>query len=456
MKQLRELAAFTAGFQLEDAPEAVVTAAKNCVLDTLSVGMGAARNPMLCGIRDVYLKNEGPGLISASLWAQGGTAPLRTAAFLNAMASHTLELDDVHTGSKTHIGTVVIPAAWAVAEALGRSGKELLEAVICGYEVMARIGMGFGVSSHRNRGWHATGTAGTFGAAAACAKLYGFNTEQTLSAFGLAGMQSCTTWAFLTGSATDKVMHPARAAASGLESCLMVQGGMTGTSHILDAADGGLFPMMSDEYDFDKVSAGLGKTWEILNVDKKPYPCCRSVHGSIDAALSLREQFHLNARDIERVDIDTYLVGLKQCGLSEGSVHPTVATEAKFSTPYVTATALIKGSVGLADFLPEAILDPGRQDLLRRVHVHESARYTDQYPDHWGCGMTITMKDGRHLFRHVEDASGSVTSPMTADQLLNKALTCCDMFDEKKTRVLFEALQSLETLRTLPGTQLMK
>ena len=204
--------------------------------------MGAVRNPMLCGIRDVYLKNEGAGLISASLWAHGGTASLRTAAFLNAMASHTLELDDVHTNSKTHIGTVVIPAAWAVAEALGRNGKELLEAVICGYEVMARIGMGFGVSSHRNRGWHVTGTAGTFGAAAACAKLYGFSTEQTLSAFGLAGMQSCTTWAFLTGSATDKVMHPARAAASGLESCLMVQGGMTGTSHILDAADGGLFP----------------------------------------------------------------------------------------------------------------------------------------------------------------------------------------------------------------------
>ena len=101
-------------------------------------------------------------------------------------------------------------------------------------------------------------------------------------------------------------------------------------------------------------------------------------------------------------------------------------------------------------------LDPERQDLLSRIHVHESARYTDQYPDHWGYGMTITMKDGRHYFRHVEDASGSVTSPMAADQLLNKALTCCDMFDEKKTRALFEALRSLETLRTLPGTQLMK
>ena len=454
MKQLKDLAAFTAGFRLEDAPEAVVTAAKNCVLDTLSVGMGANDNPMLCGIKNVYLNNEGAGLISASLWASGEAAPLRTAAFLNAMAAHTLELDDVHTGSKTHIGTVVIPAAWAVAQAQGSTGRELLEAVICGYEVMARIGMGFGVSGHRNRGWHVTGTAGTFGAAAACAKLYGFDTEQTLSAFGLAGMQSCTTWAFLTGSATDKVMHPARAAASGLESCQLVQGGMTGTSHILDAKDGGLFPMMSDEYDYNKVSAGLGETWEILNVDKKPYPCCRSVHGSIDAALALREEYRINARDVECVDIDTYLVGLKQCGLSEGSVHPKLPTEAKFSTPYVTAVALLKGSVGLSDFLPEAISEKERQDLLSRVHVHEAARYTEQYPRHWGCGMTITMRDGTQYFRHVEDASGSVSSPMSFERLLGKAKTCCENFPAEKTAVLFEALRSLENLDELPDTKL--
>ena len=454
MKQLRDLAAFTANLHLEDVPEEVVMATKNCVMDTLSVGLGAINNEMLQGIKQVYTDHEGEGRIHASIWGSADMAPLRTAAFLNAMASHTLELDDVHTGSKTHIGTVVVPAAWAVAQSLGKSGKDLLEAVLCGYEVMARIGMGFGVSSHRNKGWHVTGTAGTFGAAAACAKLYGFDAEQTLSAFGLAGMQSCTTWAFLTGSATDKVMHPARAAASGLESCLMVQGGMTGTSHILDAQDGGLFPMMSDEYDYDKVSAGLSSVWEILRVDKKPYPCCRSVHGSIDAALALKEKYQISAEEVDRVDIDTYLVGLKQCGLSAGSVHPQVATEAKFSTPYVTATALIKGSVGLSDFLPEAIMNPVRQDLLSRVHVHEGEQFTKAYPDHWGCEMTITMKDGTKYSYLVEDASGSVTSPMTESQLLKKARTCLEIFPSGKTEAFLQALKNLDEQDELPSTQL--
>ncbi|MBR2561565.1 MAG: MmgE/PrpD family protein [Eubacterium sp.] len=450
MKQLRNLARFVSELKLENVPEEAVAAAKACLLDTVAAAKGAADNQMYQGIKKVYLDHEGCGKISASIWSSSEKAPIRTAAFINAMAGHTLELDDVHTGSKTHIGTVVVPAAWAAAEAVSSSGKQLLEAVICGYEVMARIGMGFGVSGHRNKGWHVTGTAGTFGAAAACAKLFGFDEEQIVSAFGLAGMQSCTTWAFLTGSATDKVMHPARAAASGIESCLLVQGGMTGTSHILDAEDGGIFPMMSDSWDYDKVDAGLNQVWEILNVDKKPYPCCRSVHGSIDAAIMLKERFGISAEDIDHVDIDTYLVGLKQCGLSEGSVHPTVPTEAKFSTPYVSATALLEGNVGLSDFLPENINDPVRQDLLSRIHVHESDVFTAKYPDHWGCCMNITMKNGEVYSQYIEDASGSVSQPLDEAQLQRKAASCLEGMPEKKFMQLVNEIRTIDSAASLP------
>lgn len=454
MEQLEKLAAFTAGFHLEDAPEAVVEAAKACVLDTVSVAIGAGSNQMYCGIKQVYLAQNLPGKHAATVWGSGEKAPVQIAAFLNAMAGHTLEMDDVHTGSKTHIGTVVVPAAWAAAEAVGADGKGLLEAIVCGYEVMSRIGMGFGVSSHRNKGWHVTGTAGTFGAAAACAKLYGFDAARTLSAFGLAGMQSCTTWAFLTGSATDKVMHPARAAASGVESCMLVQGGMTGTGDILNAADGGIFPMMSDGYDYDPVCKGLGETWEILNMDKKPYPCCRSSHGSIDAALALRRSYGIAAQDIDHVDIDTYLVGLKQCGMPQGSLKPTLPTEAKFSTPYVTATALLTGKVGLTDFQPDKIADPQRQALLARVKVHEAAEFTKEYPAHWSCRMQLTTRDGKKYTYTVPDASGSVAAPLTKAQLRSKAMNCCAELPEARLLPLFDALENLEKAQVLPETAL--
>lgn len=450
MEELRQLAQFLADMKLEDAGEEVLEAAKACVLDTVAVALGARENPIFQGIKNVYRKWDGPQEHGSALWGSGERAALRTAVFLNAMMGHILELDDVHTKSKTHIGTVVIPAAWCLAGALGRSGRDLLEAVVCGYEAMARIGMGFGVSSHRNKGWHVTGTAGTFGAAAACAKLLGFDAEQITAAFGLAGTQSCTTWAFLADGATNKVLHPARAAVSGLESCLLVLGGMRGSARILDAPDGGIYPMMSDEYDYRLVSAGLGSVYEILNMDKKPYPCCRSTHCAIDAAIALREAHSIHPEAIREVRVYTYLVGLKQCGLTEGSLKPALPTEAKFSTPYTVACALLRGNVGLADFEPERIASGETETLLKKVQVFEDSRFTKRYPEHWGCRMEIAMEDGSVYETEVADASGSVSAPLTRNQILAKARACLAGYEERWIEGLIEAVMELEKRNELP------
>ncbi len=449
MEELNILSGFVEQFRLEGAGDEVCRAAKACVLDTAALALGAESNPMYRGIKEVYISYDGTGA-SGLLWGNGERVSLRTATFLNAMMGHILELDDVHTKSKTHIGTVVIPAAWCLAEHMGKTGREFLEALICGYEVMARIGMGFGVSSHRNKGWHVTGTAGTFGAAAACAKLLDFKQDQILAALGLAGTQSCTTWAFLADGATNKVLHPARAAASGLESCMLVQGGMRGSARILDAPDGGIFPMMSDGYDYTLVSAGLGTVYEILNMDKKPYPCCRSTHCAIDGAIALREAHGIKPEEIQSVEVATYLVGLKQCGLTESSLKPALPTQAKFSTPYTVACALISGNVGLGDFEPEAIGRPEVRELTGRVHVSAEEHFTDKYPEHWGCRVEIHMKDGRVYAKEVEDASGSVASPLTQRQILAKAGACCGNYDQVWRDGLFQELMELECLKKLP------
>ncbi|WP_303296689.1 MmgE/PrpD family protein [Pyramidobacter piscolens] len=450
MEQLRKLAAFVGRFRLADAPAEVLAAAKACVLDSVSVALGARDNPLCSSVRSMVLEQYPAPAASATIWGTTRKVPIAKAAFLNGMAGHTLELDDVHAGSKTHIGTVVIPAAWAVAESLGKSGKELLEAVICGYETMSRIGMGFGVMSHRNLGWHVTSTAGTFGAAAACGKLFGFERDQLLSTFGLAGTQSFGTWAFLTGGATNKVLHPGRSSELGLESCLLAKAGMKGSAYILDAADGGLFAMMSDKFDYDLVCKGLGEIYEILNVDKKPYPCCRSAHGSIDAAIALRNEHAIKADEVAHVTVDTYLVGYKQIGLSEGSRKPSLPTEAKFSTPYVVACALLKGSVGLDDFIPENIVREDRQNFLARVEVRPSDEFSTRYPAHWGCRMTIAMKNGEQYVKTVPDASGSVLAPLTAEQIVSKAMNCCFSYHGDTVKKLVQNLLNLEQFEQLP------
>lgn len=451
MKELKELSRFISDFHLETSDPEVRQAAVRCTLDTIGAALGAKSTPMFSSIKSTYLSWDGSGGYTASLWGDKQTASLKDAIFLNSMMGHILELDDVHTKSKTHIGTVVIPAAWCLAEQLGATGKDFLEAVICGYETMARIGMGFGVSSHRNRGWHVTGTAGTFGAAAACAKLLHFDKEQILAAFGLAGTQSCSTWAFLSDGATNKVLHPARAAANGLESCMLVLGGMRGSAHILDAEDGGIFPMMSDEYDYSLVSQGLGDVFEILHMDNKPYPCCRSTHCAIDAALELREKYHIDSSAIASVSVGTYLVGYKQCGLTENSKHPLIPTDAKFSTPYTVARALMNGKIGLDDFTPECIQDPATQNLLAKITVSPDNAFTDIYPDHWGCQMTIFMNDGSTYSQTIQDASGSVITPLSEKQLLTKVHTCCGCYPQSWIQTLTEQLLSLPSLKQLPS-----
>ena len=190
MTELRQLAGFAVKFRLEQAPEEVVKAAKYCVLDSIGSALGAVRYeeiPELCRVLRQWC--TAPARRTASVWGQGFSLDVFQALLLNGMMGHALELDDVHTGSKSHVGAVVVETAWTLAEALGESGGRLLEAVITGYEVMARVGMAMDVVSNRKRGWHGTGIIGTFGAAAAAGHLLGLNEDQMVSALGMAGTQ---------------------------------------------------------------------------------------------------------------------------------------------------------------------------------------------------------------------------------------------------------------------------
>ena len=415
--EIRTLAEFIHQLTWEQLPDQVREAAVFRVLDLVSTAAGAADDPLVKHMADACRRFAGEGNIH--VWGRKETYSLSAAAMLNGMLAHTLELDDVHPASKTHGSASLIPAAWACAEYLGSSGKDFLTAVVCGYETVSRIGMALGVSSHRSRGWHATATCGVFGCAAACAKLLKLNTEQIISALGMAGTQSSGVWAFLGDGSNCKILHPGRAAANGLEAVFLAQAGMTGPEHILDAKDGGLLYAMSDGGDGAKVSEGLGETWEILKMDMKPYPCCRSTHSVIDCALKLRKG--LNVHEIASIHIGTYLVGYKQCAVSEGCLHPKSVLDAKFSAPYAAAAALLYGKVTMAEFEPEVIGREELQTLVGKIKAEPEERFTSQYPKHWSAAMTITMKDKTVYQTEVTDPSGSMAVPLTRTQVMEKA-----------------------------------
>lgn len=444
--ELRKLAEFIHGLSWEEIPILVRETVQARVLDLIGVAAGAWDNVLVRSVADSYEQRAGTGC--CHVWGYEKTYPLSVAAMLNGMLAHVLELDDVHSASKTHGSASLIPAAWACAEYLGSTGREFLTAVVAGYETVARIGMAFGVSSHRNQGWHATSTCGVFGSAAACGKLLGLDTEELLWALGMAGTQSCGVWAFLGDGSSCKILHTGRAAANGLEAAFLAKAGMTGPEHILEGADGGLLNAMSDGGAPAKISAGLGKVWEILNMDMKPYPCCRSTHCAVDCALKLREE--LDVKEIERIDIRTYLVGYKQCAVSDGCLNPQNVLEAKFSTPYAVAVAFLYGRVSMAEFEPEIVKSPEVQELLKKVDVAEDEKFTSRYPEHWGCGMKVTMGDGKEYSCEVSDPSGSIARPLTREQSIEKARNFLKAAYPGHEQNVMEQILGLEQARHIP------
>lgn len=460
--ELRKLAEFIHDLTWEALPEEVRNTVPLRVLDLVSVAVGAVHDPLVEQAREALSSLFGSENGKAKIWGENGNYPPVPAAMINAMHAHTLELDDVHTASKTHGSASLIPAAWACAQALGKSGKEFLLAVVCGYETVNRVGMAFGVSSHRNRGWHATATCGVFGCAAACAKLLNLDTDQIVSALGMAGTQSSGVWAFLGDGSNCKVLHTARAAADGMEAAFLAKAGMTGPEHIFEAKDGGLLTAMSDGGDLKKLSAGLGTVYEILNMDMKPYPCCRSAHGVIDAAFEIRKELLKKAdlertslekqiADIRQVQIETYLVGYKQCAVSEGCLNPKTTLDAKFSTPYAAAAALLYGKISMKEFELEVVEGTEIQRLLHKVHVEPADEFTKQYPKHWGCRMKILQQDGTGYEKEIRDPSGSIARPLTTKQAMKKAEEFLHESYPGEEQVKIREILNLEEKETLPN-----
>lgn len=449
---LAALAGYIVSIKCGELPAKVKRAAAACTLDSLGAGIGGLDYEEVPEVVRTFLAYSGGYADTdkkACVWGSPEETSVFQAAFLNGTMSHALELDDVHTGSKTHIGAVCLPAIWAVAEAVNASGARVLEAVVAAYETMARVGRGFGVADHRLRGWHVSGTAGTFGAAAGAGKLLGLDAQKMVYALGMAGTQSSGLWAFLEDGATSKKMHTGCAAESGVVSAFLAEAGMTGPEHILDARDGGLYPATSGSYDLAEIARDLGVVFEILSVDRKPYSCCRSMHPALDAILAVRAEKWVDPSQITRISIRSYAVGVKQCGVI---AYPVNVSESKFSMRFGVAVAYIDGAAAQKQFHPDRIADPAVRDLASRIDYVADPEFTGLYPGNWGCGMVVEFADGARIEKKILDPSGGVANPMTPEQMERKFTGLVSPFlGETRTRAVLDSLKNLETLPTVRG-----
>jgi len=365
------------------------------VLDTLGCALGA-------------LPTEPARMLKAvAPPAQADTA--RKAFYLSGL-SHILEMDDLHRDSVTHPGSVVIPAAWAVAHDHDLGGQAFLRAVLAGYEACCRVGMSVGKKHYRV--WHNTSTCGPFGAAFAVAELVGLDETRTVWALGNAGTQSSGLWEFLAEGAMSKHLHTARAAESGVLASFLAKEGFTGAENILEGEKGFYAGLCPDPIPA-AVTAGPERSWQLIKTSIKPWPCCRHTHPAIDGAIALHKEIAGEA--IAKVKVGAYRAALDVCDRP----IPEDPYSAKFSLQHTVAIALAEGRVDQASFDADA-----RQRMVgerKKVEVELAPRIEAAYPESWGAEIVVETASGRRLSAARHDAKGDPDNPVTAAELSEKA-----------------------------------
>src|SRR5262249_29102766 len=276
---------------------------KRVLPDTIAAGLAGSHSDVVeIAIAAARAASENAGG-SAVLWGRADRLPAPQAALVNGTAAHAFELDDF--GGCGHSGAVVTPVVLALAQLTSISGREALMALLAGYDLAARVLEGAGeYRAHNDLGWHSTGTCGSFGAAAAAARVLKLDPARFADALGIAGTFTGGIWAFLADGAMTKRFHPGKAAENGLSAALLAQAGMTGPRQVLEAKWGGFFSTYSPGIGTPEATlAGLGQEFRIERSGMKPYACCRGLHAGIDALLEIMAETHTGSHAIERINV---------------------------------------------------------------------------------------------------------------------------------------------------------
>lgn len=410
-----ELASFVADCSLKTIPDTAVRAAERAFVDTVGVTLaGVAEGAGQTAI-DALGRTTPDG--AGTVLGTDRTTGVANAAFLNATAGHGLDFDDV-TWGVWHPSVPIVAPILAAAEDHGASGARAVEAYVVGYETQVYLASVL-LPTHYERGWHATATFGTFGAAAAVARVLGLNAAETQHALNAAAsMPAGLKHNF--GSMT-KPMHAGQAARSGLTAAYLASEGFTAAANAIDA-ERGFVDLYGDHSALvDENLPRLSERWGLVEdgIQVKKFPCCYFTHPAIAAALRLRKRHHLAVENIESVTI----VASQGAADALHYPNPTTGLEGKFSMHYPVAAALAHGRVDLATFDDENVGNPATQAVRERVTFDIDP---DLPYDPFDTTVRVETIDGTVHEHQQGSPPGTPDDPLSAAELREKFAMCAD------------------------------
>ena len=439
-KTTQELACFASGLTYGKIPPPVIQHIKLCLLDTFGCGLFGSTLPWVRIVAD--FAHDLDGIPQSTVWGRDFRVIASNAALANGTAVHSFEFDDLHKEAIIHPGSIAVTPALALAEDIGGcSGEEFLTAVIVGYEVGCRIGMSVG-TAHLHRGFHPTGTHGTFGAGAAAGKIIKLDTEGMTHALGIAGTQAAGLMA-AQYSAAVKRMHAGRAAQSGIYGALLAQRGLTGITNILEADFGGYCKVMADVCDIDKITTGLGEKFETLRVGFKAYPSGGSTHTAHEATKSIMEDNSLTADMIDKITVHSTTATYQH---TSWEYKQEGVLSAQMNMQYVVAITALEREVFIDQFTEEKIKDPKIIEFSRKVEVIPAPKLDKLGPEFRHAIIAeVKTTDGRTFSQRVDTAKGSDKRPMRANEVLGKyQIMAGKVLRQKRVAKLHDMVQNLE------------
>jgi len=390
------MAKFAASLKFEDLPQAVVDKVKICVFHALACTF-AGRNQDLIAPAPNYLREIKLGG-KASTFVDGIKGPPWEVALVNSVIGQSTGQEDMHADSSCHCGSMIIPVAFAVGEELGSKGKDVITALVIGYDVTGRIGMSM-LSPDFSKKFRPSGMFGPYGAAITAAKLYRLSEGQMVDGLGMAGTLSCGNMQWAMEGTHELVYQNGFACRNGITAALLGKLGVKASHQVMEGFLGawntyGKQPLA------EKITEGLGKSFEIMKVFCKPAPACAYVQPAAALALSMLSKYDIDPESIGKIAIKTFPMGKMFPGLDYQGPFSDIA-QSKMSQQYSVAAVFVFKELAQSNY--EKYSDPRVNKLTTLITVEVDDAISGAYPKKQGCEITITLKGGKVIHDKMDD-----------------------------------------------------
>ncbi len=381
-------------------PQKVIDQANLCFLDFLGVTLRGSKTTSALAINKIIKEGNESMIIGHK------KASALDSALVNGISAHSLDLDDGHRFAQIHPGACVIPAALSICESHNKTGKELISSMVAGYHVAISLGILVN-PEHRNRGFHSTGTCGTFGAAAAACHALDLSKEETINALGLAGTQACGLLESDHSGSMGKHLHAGKAAQSGVLSALLAKEGFTGASTIIEGKEGFLSAMTDSDINYKKLEM---EKFHILDIYFKKYPVCRHLHSAVDAVLAVLNENQVKKEDIKKILVKTYKIAA-----NHDDYHPKTLEAIRQSLPVSLAIAVETGNLTLDNLKT----DDKIAKISSKIVTECDDNLDESYPYKRSSKITI-QTDNQSYSKQVDLPKGEPENQFTKNELIDK------------------------------------